>query len=163
MKQELPILDLAINQENFIKIELLELLGQLSDQSKPLWGMMTAQHMVEHLIFIFENSSGVREIKLLIPEDKLPKYVAFLRSNYGFTRNFKFAMLPENELVSLRYDSLEESLEALEENIKMFFEYINAVNFSNTIHPYYGSLNKEDSILFQYKHAMHHLMQFGLK
>ncbi|MEZ5009150.1 MAG: hypothetical protein R2753_13450 [Chitinophagales bacterium] len=162
MKQSLPILNLAVNQELFIKKESIDLLKTLQSNMQPLWGMMTPQHMIEHLIFIYENSIGEREVKLLVEEEKLPKFQAFLRSNYGFSQNFKFGMLPENELVPLKYDSIEEAIIELENYIKKFFEMVDSDSFLFMMHPYYGKLNKEDAILFQFKHTMHHLMQFGL-
>ena len=163
MASELPILDLKVDQEKFIRIESINLLKQLQPNDKALWGMMKPQYMIEHLIFIYENSIGLREIKLLVPEEKLPKFQAFLRSNYGFSQNFKFAMLPENELVPLTHESLESAIQNLEQLIDRFFELISKEDFKSTLHPYYGKLNKEDSILFQFKHTMHHLMQFDLK
>ncbi|MEZ5002336.1 MAG: hypothetical protein R2730_04795 [Chitinophagales bacterium] len=161
MKQSLPILDLNVDQEAFIREQSIVWLRTLQPTDRPLWGMMTPQHMIEHLIFIYENSLGERAVNLLIEEEKLPKYLSFLRSNYGFSQNFKFGMIPENELVPLKYGSIDLAIKALEQKIHSFFELINADYLQYTLHPYYGKLNRVDSILFQFKHTMHHLMQFG--
>lgn len=161
-KQQLPILDLSVDQVHFLEVTTFELLGKLKVDDQPLWGMMTPQHMVEHLIFIQENSLGIREVAQITPEDKLPKFQAFLRSNYGFSRNFKFAILPENNLLDLRYESLEEAIVQLKEITNQLLVYINQNEFEYTDHPYYGQLDKNDTILFQFKHNMHHLMQFDL-
>jgi hypothetical protein len=102
IKHQLPILDLSVDKEEFITKKTIGLLLELNENSKPLWGAMKAQYMIEHLCFIVENSLGKREVPMLTPEDKLEKYKAFLNSPYGFMQNFKFPMLPENELVPLK-------------------------------------------------------------
>lgn len=36
--------------DHFFSVELPNALDQLAPDAKPLWGVMTPQHMVEHLI-----------------------------------------------------------------------------------------------------------------
>ena len=51
-------------QEKFLRITQFDKLNLLSKDSKPDWGIMTSQHMVEHLsslfLFTIEKVKGVR-------------------------------------------------------------------------------------------------------
>lgn len=161
-KVQLPILDISLDKTEFLKTEAVNLLLRLKADKKPLWGMMTAHHMVEHLCYIIENSVGKRQLKTLTPEEKLPKFKTFLMSEYGFTQNFKFPLLPENELVPLRTEDISEAIELYSALIDEMDELINRANFTTTPHPIYGPLNKEETLMFHYKHLQHHLSQFGL-
>ena len=52
------------SQEQFLRNTQFDKLALLSKDSKPDWGIMTAQHMVEHLsslfLFTIEKIKGVR-------------------------------------------------------------------------------------------------------
>jgi len=161
-KYQLPVLDLSENKEAFLTHKTVGLLLQLNSNSQPLWGMMTAQHMIEHLCFIVENSLGKREVPILTPEDKLEKYKAFLNSPYGFMQNFKFPMLPESELVPLKTTNINAAIQWYSDLANELLDFVQQEDFTTTPHPMYGPLNKEETLLFHYKHLQHHLMQFGL-
>jgi hydroxymethylglutaryl-CoA reductase len=161
-KHQLPVLDLSVDKEEFITKKTIGLLLELNENSKPLWGAMTAQHMIEHLCFIVENSLGKRAVPILTPEDKLEKYKAFLNSPYGFMQNFKFPMLPENELLPLKTADINAAIIWYSELVSELVELIHQPTFTTTPHPMYGPLNKEETLQFHYKHNQHHLMQFGL-
>ena len=93
-KRELVELNIDVDRESFVREEASALLKRLDPDAKPQWGMMSAQHMVEHLIYTTGNLLGDREIVLYTPEEKLPRYKEFLMGPYGFMRNFKFPMIP---------------------------------------------------------------------
>jgi oxepin-CoA hydrolase/3-oxo-5,6-dehydrosuberyl-CoA semialdehyde dehydrogenase len=124
--------------------------------------MMTPQHMIEHLCFILENSLGIREVPMLTPTDKLEKFKAFLNSPYGFMQNFKFPMLPVNELVPLKTADLNAAIQWYSDLANELIHLINQEDFTTTPHPMYGPLNQEETLTFHYKHLQHHLMQFKL-
>ena len=164
MSERTPLVELniAVDREAFVRETAVGLLRTLKVDAVPLWGMMTAQHMVEHLIYITENTLGIRSVELLIPVEKLGRYKAFLMSNNGFMRNFKFPLLPANELSPLTYASLEDALNAFEQINMEVISSLNSPEFESAPHPFYGQMNREEAIMFQFKHLMHHLMQFGL-
>lgn len=159
---QLPILNIKVDKSEFLKTDALNLMLTLKAETKPLWGMMTAHHMIEHLCYIIENSVGRRKIETITPEEKLPKFKQFLMSPYGFTQNFKFPLLPENDLVPLRTKDIAEAIELYVELVGEMIELINQPDFTTTPHPMYGPLNKEETLMFHYKHLQHHLSQFGL-
>ncbi len=150
------------DQIKFLTSEVPKYLNKLKSESSPKWGIMSAQHMVEHLIYILENSSDKREMELLIPKEKLERSKAFLLSDYGLVPNFKFPLLPEGKTVPLKFGHLTEALNAWMQELDYFLSYVDDESFKTVMHPFFGSLNREEISLFQYKHHAHHLMQFGL-
>lgn len=156
-----PELPIHWDREDFLTRTAPEFLRMLEPGQSPVWGEMSPGHMVEHLIYITENCRGVREIPLLIPEEELPKYKGFLMSRYGFTRNFKFPLLPESGLLPLTYRHYGEALDALTDELENFFDYIDDPDFEYAPHPFYGPMSREEAIMFQFKHFLHHMMQFG--
>jgi len=161
-KKKYSELDITVDREAFVRNEVAPRLKEMDIEASPVWGMMSAQHMVEHLIYITENMLIDHKIQLITPEEHLPKYKAFLMGTFGFIRNFKFPMLPANELVPLKYDNYQSAVEAFEQITERLFEHLDNPAFKTLLHPIYGPLNREEAIMFQFKHTSHHLMQFSL-
>ncbi len=136
-------------------------LKNLSSNDKPLWGKMTAQHMVEHLIYTFEGSTGVREFECFSPEDKLPKLKRILLSNRPLPKLFITPLLGE-KLMELKFDSFEVAVSELEKQLESFETYFAQNPEATPINPTFGKLNKEEWIRFHHKHVDHHFSQFGL-
>ena len=56
---------------NMLTNNYLMLLNKLDPQLKPLWGKMTPQHMVEHLILAVQMSNGKLKLECFNPPDKV--------------------------------------------------------------------------------------------
>ena len=54
----------------FDKDLLRNRLNALPDEQLPLWGALTPQHMVEHLLLSVQFSNGNQSTQLVIPEEK---------------------------------------------------------------------------------------------
>ena len=65
------------------KQDLIDRLHQLSADQKGNWGIMTPQHMVEHLIVSTKMSNGGLHIPCRLPAEMIPKYRAFLLESDG--------------------------------------------------------------------------------
>ena len=52
---------------------VLQHFDKLDENTKPEWGSMSAQRMVEHLSDTLSLAKGELEVKLEIPEDKVEK------------------------------------------------------------------------------------------
>ena len=50
--------------------EIIQKLDTLNAESKPLWGEMSAQRMVEHLTDTIKIASGKVKFPLVVPEEK---------------------------------------------------------------------------------------------
>lgn len=139
-------------------------LSQLQPETSPLWGTMTAQHVVEHLLLIVEASIGKSHIPItvVIPEEKLPRYKAVLMGEQPFPRDFKAPMLPQDSLLPLRYSDLTTAKDALHKAVEAFFHYYEENPTAIHPHPVFGYCNFEEWKWFHTKHFTHHYHQFGL-
>jgi oxepin-CoA hydrolase/3-oxo-5,6-dehydrosuberyl-CoA semialdehyde dehydrogenase len=62
-------------------IQFLTKINNLKPETKPQWGKMTAQHMVEHLITAVQISNGKVHFNCFNPPEKLPALRRFFESN----------------------------------------------------------------------------------
>jgi hypothetical protein len=138
----------------------LTYLSQLTATTKPLWGTMTAQRMLEHLTDTLRIATGKNPQKLAIPKEKLPSMLRFLEGDKEMAPNIAvdFAtpdMKERNEELELAIDEFVDEWLAFEE---LFSEQEN----HTAIHPFYGPLNGEQWLRLSQKHHTHHFKQFGL-
>jgi hypothetical protein len=157
-----PILDMSIDKDDFFKKTVPAIIEDISGEEKPLWGMMTVQHMVEHLIFPLQFVTSGMPVQILTPEDRLPKQRAFLMSEFGMPHNFKMPLLPVDTLPKLMGESLNDSKKMLKDALNKFFSILDDPSFTTLPHPLFGNLNREEWLTFQYKHFHHHFSQFDL-
>ncbi|WP_034259441.1 phenylacetic acid degradation bifunctional protein PaaZ [Altibacter lentus] len=143
------------------KIE--EMLQRLSEDTKPKWGIMTPQHMIEHLEFTYRIASGeVQDFEVATPEKYLEKTHESLYNYQKFPRNTNFPLLEKETLEPLKHPDLETAkkkfLEAREDYLDYFKENPDAT-LKNIV---FGDLNKFEWYLLERKHLNHHFEQFGL-
>ena len=148
---------------DFLTSGSLEKLAHLTVETKPMWGVMNAQEMVEHLADFYKLSTEKIKTELVTPEEQLPRYLEFLRSEKVFKENTKapVTLIGEKPL-PLRYASLEEAKNNLQIAITDFSEYFKDNTERKTLHPVFGMLNYELWIRLHHKHVVHHLNQFSL-
>jgi hypothetical protein len=144
----------------FFDTSLTNALRNLKKDSKAKWGTMTAKQMLIHLI----QSSKMMHFgnnTLLIKEEYVEKAIAFLYSD----KAIKKGLVVPND-IGFNFTNNNEDIEELKA------ELINSSNnmitflIENTefkaIHPYFGELTALQWSIFQRKHYIHHLSQFGL-
>lgn len=144
------------------RLSITEKLGCLRINSIPLFGKMTAQHMVEHLTFAIMFSNGKLPQKLYLPNDKAQLIkAAIIYSDKVMPIGFKAPMLGE-DLPELKYTDLKNSIVKLLLALDMFDKYfIENVN-EKPMNPTMGELTKQEWIIFHNKHFKHHFKQFNL-
>ena len=147
---------------DFLQNDLAFRLKHVAPDAKGQWGKMNGQQMVEHLVLVFKNANGkLKTDKIHTPPEKLAAVRAFMMSDEPFEQNFKSPVLPEDPL-PVHFQTINEGIEKLKKEIKDWVE-VYTQNPSLTIrNPVYGDLNFSESIQLLYKHARHHLAQFGL-
>lgn len=147
----------------FLKNGLEDQLQKLREDSPANWGKMNAQQMLEHVADFFDVSAGKIKFPLVTPQEHLPKYMEFLRSDKEFRENTKApaAVLGEEPL-PYRTASVAEAKARLQQAINDFFTYHEDPLIEQTVHPVFGPLGLEDWVLLHHKHVQHHLKQFGL-
>lgn len=147
----------------FIQTDLeifLSHLSKLDASTKPLWGKMSAQRMVEHLTDSIRMSVGEEKYPLLIPEEKIEKMKAVLASDTPMPKEFNVPFAPEE--YELRNEEIELAVDEFAENWIAYEEYYESNVGSENLHPFYGKLNKEGWDRLHSKHFTHHFEQFGL-
>ncbi|MCP9749556.1 DUF1569 domain-containing protein [Ferruginibacter sp. HRS2-29] len=151
------------DQLDFITNKYFVLLNDLSAQTPAKWGVMNPQQMLEHVTDFFNVSADKLQLKLVTPEEHLPKYLEFLYSEKQFRENTKApveiigeAALPE------RCASIDIAKEELRQSVDNFVNHFKGNHPNKTLHPVFGWLDFEQWVRLHYKHVTHHSRQFGL-
>jgi len=149
-------------RENFIRTKLVPLLQKLGTGTTPVWGKMNVQQMIEHFTDVMMVASGKINLPIVTPTERLPKLQEFMMSDKPFKENTKSPVLGD-EPAPLRKHTKEAAIGKLQEEIIYFFEAFEKDPAMKTINPVFGELDFEMNIQLLYKHALHHLRQFGIQ
>ncbi len=159
------ILTLVEKQCPFIEITestLHQMLDGLTESTKPKWGMMTAQHMVEHFDYFNRLSIGEIESDIYVSEDKIEAYQDSLWNYIPMMNDFKHPNFKKDEPEELRYGSIADAKTAFWESYQALQTYFK-VNPEGTVpNPMFGHLDRYHLKLLERKHYNHHFKQFGL-
>ena len=155
---------MSIEKENFLRTRLITYLQQLNPATQPKWGRMNVQQMIEHYAGdAVRNASGrLKTDKILTPAENLERMREFMMSDKPFKENTINPLMGE-EPVPLRYNTIQAAIGALQQEIIYFFEAFEKNPQLITRNPFFGDLNFEQSVQLLYKHALHHLRQFGVE
>ena len=161
------ILTLVAKKSPFIELNrrnIQNLLNGLTENTKPNWGKMTVQQMLEHLETTLLYSIGEPEAeKCFTPEEHLEKYQYSLYYHLKMPKDFPAPFLPEDgTLPELKYKNLEQAKEKFLENLQKYQIYYRENPEAEHMHFVFGKLNKEMMELMHRKHFMHHFEQFNL-
>ncbi|HNQ12012.1 MAG TPA: DUF1569 domain-containing protein [Bacteroidia bacterium] len=140
---------------------LTNILSKLTEQSKPEWGTMDAQQMIEHLTLVIEVSMNKHSATQHTPEDKIERAQQFLFSDLPMPRYYKAPFVPETGF-SHQYSSLDEAKEMLKAQLLESVDFFNRNPDIKTLHPVFGMLTAEGWLRVQEKHFTHHFTQFNL-
>lgn len=135
-------------------------LERLKPDSKPLWGSMSSQRMIEHLSDSVKLSCGDHSIPLQIPEEKVQWAQDFLKSDDPMPKNFE-AIFAKKE-TGLRNNNIESAISDFKSDWRYFENHFKTSGSGKTLHPYFGELNFELWKRMHSKHITHHLSQFGI-
>tara|TARA_R110002096_G_scaffold365789_5_gene559164 strand:+ start:28383 stop:30872 length:2490 start_codon:yes stop_codon:yes gene_type:complete len=137
-------------------------LSKLTENTKAAWGIMTPQHMVEHLEMGFKNAVGKVKIEVVTPEEQLEKYQDSLWNYYPMPKNFQLPILKKGETEDLRHSSLQEAKEAFLNAWDEYEAYFKENSEAKTNNAVFGALDKDHWDLLNQKHFNHHFEQFGM-
>jgi hypothetical protein len=155
---------MSFEKENFLRTRLVRYLQQLDPATPPRWGKMSVQQMIEHYAGdAVRNASGrLHYNDIITPPEKLKATRDFLMSDRPFRENTKNPLLPE-EPAMLRYNTVQAAIGSLQQELIYFFEAFAKSPELITRNPIFGDLNFEQNVQLLYKHAIHHLRQFGVE
>ena len=153
-------------QETFIEMtdeKIKESLNKLTKNSKPSWGILTAQHLLEHLENGYKILSGqIQDFEIATPETILEKVHHSLYNFDKFPMGTQFPTMKKDELDDLIHPDFETSKVKFQEartNYKIFFKENPDAILKNIV---FGELNKYESYLLERKHLNHHFEQFNI-
>ena len=112
-----------LSAQRFFNEEVPKLLDQLKADTQPAWGLMTPQHMVEHLIVTYKMAIGRIKIPLAISEEKAERNKPYLIQDSPMRRSVP-SPTGNNNLQPLRSNSLKEAVEKFKMEISNFNEFI---------------------------------------
>jgi hypothetical protein len=145
----------------FLKSGFTMLLKQIPSDTKAIWGRMTFQQMIEHFSDSVRIASGKTVHKdIITPEENLQRVRDFILSEKPFRENTPNPLLPVVP-PPVRNPSVKEAIIELQDEINYFFSVFEKNSLGVTRNPFFGDFNFEQNIHLLYKHAQHHLRQFG--
>lgn len=143
------------------KEKVADKLRQLDANDKPLWGSMSAIHMIQHLGDVMILALGEEEYPMETPEQYLEKSKAFLMSDKAMPREYKARFVQSNE-ENLKYTSINEAVDGFISAWDSFEAHFKSNDGVITMHPTFGPLNYDEWTWLHRKHITHHLQQFEL-
>jgi oxepin-CoA hydrolase/3-oxo-5,6-dehydrosuberyl-CoA semialdehyde dehydrogenase len=140
-----------------------ECLSKLKEDSKPKWGIMTPQHMIEHLEYTYKIASGeIQDFEVATPEKILEKVKNSLWNYEKFPQNSQFPLLEKDTLDDLKHEDLATAISAFKAQRKKYIEYFKENPDAKLNNIVFGEMNKYEWYLLERKHLNHHFEQFGL-
>jgi hypothetical protein len=155
---------MSFEKENFLRTKFVSYLQQMDPAAPARWGKMNVQQMIEHYTTDgIRNASGKLKMDTIVtPPEQLDRMRDFLMSNRPFKENTKNPLMGE-EPAPLRYKTIQGAIGALHQELIYFFEAFEKNPELITCNPFFGDLNLEQNVQLLYKHALHHLRQFGVE
>ena len=153
-------------QQTFVEMteeKIDECLSKLSEKTIANWGIMTPQHMIEHLEFTYKIAAGeIQDFEIVTPEKLLEKVKNSLWNYTKFPRNSKFPLMKNDSLDDLKHENLTVAIEKLKVQRKAYLNYFEEKPIATLKNTVFGALNKYEWYLLERKHLNHHFEQFGL-
>jgi oxepin-CoA hydrolase/3-oxo-5,6-dehydrosuberyl-CoA semialdehyde dehydrogenase len=153
-------------QEVFVEMtedKIQECLHKLTENSKPKWGILTPQHLLEHLEHGYKIMSGeIQDFEIATPEKILDKVHNSLYNYDKFPMGTNFPTMKKGELEDLihpDFDTAKSKFFEAREHYKAFFKENPEGILKNLV---FGEMNKYASYLLERKHLNHHFEQFGI-
>ena len=155
---------MSIEKEDFLRTKLIPCLQRLDPSTPPRWGKMSVQQMIEHFSGdAVRNANGrLKFDKIVTPPENLTRMREFMMSDKPFKENTINPLLgPEPE--PPHYATVQAAIGALQQELIYFFEAYEKKPQLVIRNPFFGDLNFEENVQLLFKHALHHLKQFGVE
>jgi hydroxymethylglutaryl-CoA reductase len=149
-----------INWISFLNTdEICAKLSTLKPDTKPIFGKMNSQQMIEHLSFLLQISNGTVNANYFVEDEKSTRRKAFLDTEGELQVGFKAPMLSE-EPMPVKFKTIKDSMNDLVQQIINFETHFKTSKKEN--HPFFGELDYQYWKKFHEKHFTHHFKQFGI-
>ena len=145
----------------FLRDDFIFHLKHLAPDAPPKWGKMKGQQMVEHFSFSVKLANGKIQLPDAVDEERMKKAVAWIMTDKPFRENTFNPLVPETPGTPV-HATMQQSIEELQHEINDFVHVYENKPGLRIRNPLFGDLNYEEQVQLLYKHAQHHLRQFGL-
>ncbi len=160
------ILTIVQKKNPFLQINrksLEKYIDQITEDTKPKWGLLTPQHLVEHFIYFYDYALGrIGNNEIIIPEEKIEKYQDTLWNYFPMPKSYDHPTLKKGEVEDLRFDNLETAKKELFKAYDEITAFYKANPDGTLVNPMFGNLKRYDMSLLENKHYTHHFEQFGV-
>ena len=136
-------------------------LNQIEADTKPQWGVMSSQKMVEHLTDGILTGLGKKDLTCPYEGEKLERSRTFLFSDAPMPKDFKARFVDDD--APLRNSEFELAVDEFIEAWVDFEEYCITHPENQHVHPVFGTLNLSEWRWMHRKHFTHHFTQFGVE
>lgn len=150
------------NQKEFLVTQVPELLKNLREETEPQFGLMTAQHMVEHLIDIADNSTKRHGEPEREPNETQLWFKDFISKGATPIMHRPEPNKSKSDLPPLRYESMEDAMKEVPNAIQRFYDFYEGNPEFVSYSPIFGELTFGEMEVFHHSHYRYHLWQFGL-
>lgn len=151
-----------MTEANFLRHEYISLLKTVPADAARHWGKMNFQQSVEHMADSVRIANGKEPHTLLTPEEQMPRMQDFIRSEKLFRENTPNRLLPD-EPAEVKHATLNAAIDELEQELHDFFAAFEGKPEHRVMNPFFGNLDFSLWCRLLYKHAWHHLKQFGVE
>ena len=153
-------------QEVFVEMtdeKIAECLNKLTENSKPKWGILTPQHLLEHLEHGYRIMSGeIQDFEIATPEKILDKVHNSLYNYDKFPMGTRFPTMKKGEVEALVHPDFETAKAKFFESRQAYKTYFKENPDAKVKNMVFGEMNKYASYLLERKHLNHHFEQFDI-
>lgn len=140
---------------------VIDLLGRLEGNTEPQFGLMTPQHMVEHLAMSVSFSNGRSPQSLYVSNERAQASKRFILGDGDYPIGFKAPMLGDTPSPLVMVD-LDAAIRYLKDELNYFDSYFEENPAVTLMNPVLGELTYSEWIILHNKHFSHHFKQFGI-
>jgi hydroxymethylglutaryl-CoA reductase len=151
-----------VNWVDFLNFDVIKVkLDTLNENSKPIFGSMNAQQMIEHLSAVTQIANGNWNVDVYVSDEKTARRKPFLNTENELQTGFKASFLSD-EPIGLNFSSIHLAINDLLHQLELFVKVFTEDTHKTVVHPFFGELDFKAWKKFQVKHFTHHFKQFGL-
>jgi len=138
-------------------------LNQLTEKSEPKWGLMTAQHLMEHLEMGFKIASNeIQNFETATPAEHLEKVREMIFNHQKMPQNHKHPLMKAEKLEDLTHPDFATAKQKLLIAFDNFENYFKENPEQQTKNAVFGMMGKFEWDLLNTKHLNHHFEQFNI-
>ncbi len=153
-------------QEVFVEMtdaQITECLNKLTENSKPKWGTMSPQHMIEHLEYGYRIASGeIQDFDITTPEKIIEKVHNTLYDFSKMPQNFEFPLAEKSKINETKHADLNTAKAKMLEARAEYLAYYKQNPESLLKNAVFGEMNRYEWQLLERKHLNHHFEQFDV-